>query len=235
MGRDQSGLRPEIGRASHGGRVRRGGEIKVVELFREWRAHPPEWAKELYIAPDAYAREASWKLTASGQLRNLYAMDCYPVVTGRLSGEEGEAASILGKGEQQCGWCGSELTVLFDLDLTHPQLKGYGLPWNREPDYWVKPEEESAFREAAHLFRLSASKRSAFHAASWTLEASSSQLGGHPTWVQDADYPPCPGCSATMKFVGQLDWEDVEEYGEGIYYAFICPDCRIAATSYQQT
>ena len=26
-----------------------------------------------------------------------------------------------------------------------------------------------------------------------------------------------------------------EEYGEGIYSAFICPDCRIAATNYQQT
>ncbi|MGG4393677.1 hypothetical protein ABEX25_05110 [Paenibacillus thiaminolyticus] len=72
-----------------------------------------------------------WELTASGQRRNLYDMDCYPVVTGMPFGEEGEAASILGKGEQQCGWCGSELTVLFDLHLTHPQWKGYALPWNR--------------------------------------------------------------------------------------------------------
>ncbi|BFH17646.1 hypothetical protein WJ0W_001943 [Paenibacillus melissococcoides] len=99
----------------------------------------------------------------------------------------------------------------------------------------MKPDEDMAFGETDHALHLSASKRSAFHAASWTLEAASSQLGGHPAWVQDADYPACPSCSATMKFLGQIDWEDIEEYGEGIYDAFICPDCRIAATNYQQT
>lgn len=243
------------------------GDEKVVELFREWRAHPPVWTKELYIAPEAYAREAGWELTADAQRRNLYDSECYPVVTGITSGQEGEAAAILGRGEQQCGWCGSDMTVLFDLDMTHPLLQGYRFPWNRlriatcisctcygyiytdvdadgqvhwsrwnrEPDYWVEPDEENPSWESIHSLGLSASKRSAFHAASWTLEAASSQLGGHPTWIQDAEYPACPSCSATMKFVGQLDWEDVEEYGEGIYYAFICPDCRIAATNYQQT
>ncbi|CAH8708750.1 hypothetical protein WDD9_002025 [Paenibacillus melissococcoides] len=107
------------------------GDEKIVKLFREWRDHPPQWAKELYIAPEAYAREAGWELTADDQRRNLYYSDCYPVVTGSSSSEEGEAAAILGKGEQQCNWCGSRLTVLFDLDMTHPLLHDYGLRWNR--------------------------------------------------------------------------------------------------------
>jgi hypothetical protein len=67
------------------------------------------------------------------------------------------------------------------------------------------------------------------------LEVSGSQVGGHPTWIQDAEYPICPECSKHMKFVGQIDCPDFQEYGEGIYYAFVCEECRIAATHYQQT
>ena len=38
-----------------------------------------------------------------------------------------------------------------------------------------------------------------------------------------------------MMFLAQLDYSDIEQYGEGIIYAFICPDCRTTATSYQQS
>lgn len=39
-----------------------------------------------------------------------------------------------------------------------------------------------------------------------------------PTWIQDAEYPKCPKCGEEMIFVGQVSREDLEEYGEGIYY-----------------
>ena len=38
-----------------------------------------------------------------------------------------------------------------------------------------------------------------------------------------------------MTFIGQLDWEQIEEYGEGIYYMFLCADCKVTATLFQQT
>jgi hypothetical protein len=67
------------------------------------------------------------------------------------------------------------------------------------------------------------------------LGGSRSQLGGHPTWIQDADYPPCPECGMLMVFVAQLDMENIEECGEGIYYMHLCRSCGVAATHYQQS
>ncbi|MBN1056078.1 MULTISPECIES: DUF1963 domain-containing protein [unclassified Clostridium] len=61
------------------------------------------------------------------------------------------------------------------------------------------------------------------------------KIGGIPTWIQDAEYPQCPKCGEKMMFVGQVSMEDLEAYGEGIYYGFICNECKIAATGYQQT
>ena len=62
-----------------------------------------------------------------------------------------------------------------------------------------------------------------------------SQMGGHPEWVQDADYPHCPTCQRTMTFLGQVETLDIDEDAEGIYYAFLCAQCGKATTGYQQT
>ncbi|HAU8669851.1 TPA: DUF1963 domain-containing protein, partial [Salmonella enterica subsp. enterica serovar Dublin] len=74
-------------------------------------------------------------------------------------------------------------------------------------------------------------------AAEIFLPTTFSQLGGHPAWVQDTDYPTCPTCAQTMMFLAQLSYEDIEEeeYAEGMLYGFICPSCQTTATSYQQT
>lgn len=68
----------------------------------------------------------------------------------------------------------------------------------------------------------------------WMLEAPASQIGGHPAWIQDAEYPVCPCCSTTMKFIAQMDMEQAED-SEGIYYAFLCEGCLQVAVNYQQT
>jgi hypothetical protein len=77
--------------------------------------------------------------------------------------------------------------------------------------------------------------RSTFHATNIFASITFSQIGGYPTWIQHAYYPSCPKCQQTMMFEGQIALEDFEEYGEGIYYAFYCVPCKVAATSYQQT
>jgi hypothetical protein len=38
-----------------------------------------------------------------------------------------------------------------------------------------------------------------------------------------------------MMFLAQLDHADIEDFTEGMYYAFVCPTCITTATSYQQT
>lgn len=62
-----------------------------------------------------------------------------------------------------------------------------------------------------------------------------SQIGGHPTWVQEAEYPECRVCQQPMPFIAQLSNEDHEEYAEGIYYLFACGRCGVAATNHQQS
>lgn len=73
-------------------------------------------------------------------------------------------------------------------------------------------------------------------AANWLVPGVRfSQFGGHPTWVQDAEYPRCPECGQTMPFVVQVSNEDIDEGSEGIYYAFACLGCGVAAVGYQQS
>lgn len=68
------------------------------------------------------------------------------------------------------------------------------------------------------------------------------RLGGHPTWVQSAEYPDCAGCGQPMYFLLQLDSHlPTSDGGEwlwgsgGICYAFSCRSCRHTAFLWQCT
>lgn len=106
---------------------------------------------------------------------------------------------------------------------------------NQIPDYLSDlPDEDEMAPEAAPLV-LSPVPRSPYYGADWALSQQDSQLGGFPGWVQDAEYPVCPCCGRRMTFVGQMDYADFVEYGEGLFYMFVCPDDRMTATVYQQS
>jgi hypothetical protein len=60
------------------------------------------------------------------------------------------------------------------------------------------------------------------------------RVGGEPTWIQNADYPVCPGCARTMSAVGQIAVADLWNF-EGICYLLWCDPCAISAVVYQQT
>lgn len=77
-------------------------------------------------------------------------------------------------------------------------------------------------------------RRSPTCAADWCLPTTLSQVGGLPGWVQDFNYPKCVECGRTMTFVAQIDQAQFRGF-EGVYYAFVCQDCRVTATTYQQT
>ncbi|MBY0008864.1 DUF1963 domain-containing protein [Paenibacillus typhae] len=250
------------------------GDAVVVQRFREWREHAPEWADELYIAPERYAHEAGWELTADGKRQDLFYPDNYavekngPAAAGAYPVEP--AVSFLTESRQSCEWCGGPLTVLADIQAGHPSVERLplagqrlqvqtcvicscygpvfmeldsvqGARWsafNRKPDYLpdTNPAEESReYLSAGKQFRIAEEPRNTYHAVQWTMEPWASQIGGYPTWIQDAEYPECPCCSQRMHFIGQLDWEAVEEYGEGIYYMFLCPEGRVSATLFQQS
>lgn len=173
-------------------------------------------------------------------------------------------ATALQAGEHHCPWCGSQLAILLDYRLQAPLLRSLDLPGQRlriaaclhcaayKPvytrvdgaggyawsEYNIAPDPlPTATPDEArprHALRLSEQPRDAYDGAWWLLEAPTSKIGGHPTWVQDADYPACPCCSETMRFIGQVDLEQAAD-SEGIYYAFVCSPCQHAAVQYQQS
>jgi len=106
--------------------------------------------------------------------------------------------------------------------------------FNHQPEY-LPDDADDWERMPTDSFTLSTKARSANYAANEFLPTSFSQIGGMPTWVQDSAYPSCPNCQKTMTFVAQIANEEIEKYGEGTYFMYVCGDCNISATNYQQT
>lgn len=106
--------------------------------------------------------------------------------------------------------------------------------YNLTPEY-LPDNQESWEYMPQNCLSLADNDRPADYAANEFLPTSFSQIGGLPTWIQDSAYPSCPSCQKTMTFIAQISNEDIDEYGEGIYYNYICTDCMITGTNYQQT
>ena len=79
----------------------------------------------------------------------------------------------------------------------------------------------------------------------WALSNSRENLhrvGGHPTWIQSAEYPTCPDCQRLMPMLLQLDSELPTQDGHewlwgsgGICYVFWCDGCQVSASLWQCT
>lgn len=131
-----------------------------------------------------------------------------------------------------CMQCNCYGTVYMKVDLNG------GYTWseyNTVPAYLPDYEDGEDREELIwNSLRLSERRMGTYESGHWTLEAPASQIGGHPAWIQDAEYPECPCCSESMRFIAQMDMEQAED-SEGIYYAFLCGTCLISAVNYQQT
>jgi hypothetical protein len=235
------------------------GDARVVQQFAAWRAQPPSWAGALYVPPEDYACEAGWELLPDSQRHDLVAPVAYALVPRTNASKS--PVTVVQETQEPCGWCGEPLTALFTLDGTTAALAWVGVkavvvirtcvfctcygvmytasdvtlpawhPANQRPPFL--PDDSGPPLPADQLV-MAAQPRAPRYAANWFLPIRFSQVGGHPTWIDDAWYPPCPGCARRMAFVAQLSVDDIEP-GEGIYSAFLCSTCRIAATSYQQS
>jgi hypothetical protein len=184
--------------------------------------------------------------------------------SGAASNED-EPVQVITPHPGKCGWCGRQLVCLFDFNLSDSRLNFLGLSglrlriamcerctcfapiftefdtqgnlrWSsenqplsfngNEDDGWTLPQQQLV---------LGNPRRTPFEAHPFVLEEGASQIGGYPSWLQDAEYPKCPKCSQPMLFVGQVQTSDLGEPAEGVTYAFLCSDCGIAASNYQQT
>ncbi|MBC8059309.1 MAG: DUF1963 domain-containing protein [Clostridiaceae bacterium] len=240
------------------------GDQNVVDLFNGWKDKPPKWKDKLFVPPEEYSLEAGWALTENGKKQSLFYEDCYVIEKESLSKDETVLflenntgmckwcrGNLINLFEfdltnlllEFIGFNGKRLSIAtcpvcncYGPIYTEVDTDG-GTRWsdfNSYPDYFDNTANEEFITHKKTL-RISRAKKNCYHAASEFLKTSFSQIGGYPTWIQHAEYPKCPKCSKHMKFIGQIDWADIEEHGEGIYYAFACAECNIAATDYQQS
>lgn len=238
------------------------GDEVVVERFNRWRQEPPSWSASLYVLPHHYAHQAGWELAENGSRRDLYFSQCTHLV--KQAPKQPAVFRAVTEYGENCPHCSLPLINLFEVapgavglnadcwpekirilicqcctvyDTVFATLDPQGQP------RWFEKNAISALavKNSADWITLPldilhpAETRLPLFAADPNLPTTFSQLGGHPAWVQDAEYPKCPTCAQTMMFLAQISYEDIEEYADGMLYGFICPTCRTTATSYQQT
>jgi len=157
--------------------------------------------------------------------------------------------------EKECPFCGSTLTKVFSTKIGDEIIdfiscllcccyepvfmridKDGKSSWHEKNTKWEHFDGSLEMDPIAeNTLILSDEYRKPGYTISPYTEISKSQIGGYPTWIQDAEYLNCPDCGDKMDFIGQIDMEDVEEYGEGLYYFQYCRKCRITGANYQQT
>lgn len=238
------------------------GNDRVVETFNKWKKKEPCFSNEIYIKPYDYSYEGGWKIDENGKRKNLYYDKSY--ITSNETNKSSLDVSFFVKEKEKCRYCKEDLYSLFKINSSDFITKLTGLMWDKMniascvnctcyghiytdfdtkgninwsesnviPDYLPMEEyDEDEFKQIYmddHAMLPS-------YASNQFLDVKFTKIGGMPAWVQSAEYPVCPKCNNDMMFVGQVSLEYFEEYGEGIFYGFICEDCKTAATVYQQT
>jgi hypothetical protein len=226
---------------------------------REWRRLYPQASYHLRF-PDGYR---------DGLSISLSTRERHP--TWHLDAGDAPPQRFGGEGECVCGICARRTQRLIVLDPVPPGLEVTAVPrltlemcarcvevnevmeyvhdaeGRPSPHRRQTPGDEPEFES----FPLrTAEVRLAPTPARWFWQdwgtsngrQNLSRLGGHPSWVQNADYPPCPECGRLMTFLIQLDAvlpagrdESEEIFGEEVFYGFWCDRCRVSAFKWQNT
>ena len=227
------------------------GTPNVVEFFAKSTLSKPIWTKGLYVTPAEYAEQASWTIDPSNTKRDLIDQKVIPLVTlEKSSNLDSDITTFIPHGEN-CKWCNNTLTTVFkikDEEFTtclfcgcfgnfYMKLDKAGKsswhPKNLKPEYL--PENSEMDIIAQDTLRMSPEQRSPSETISQFTYNTKSQIGGYPTWIQDAEHINCIECGKKMKYVGQIEMGEIEQYGEGNYYFHKCVDCGTTGTNYQQT
>lgn len=227
-------------------------------FLRESSIEPlPEWAKELYISPVLYARTAGWNIEGSNDEKLFTDKAVALKVIAKKAGDKNHPIYYL---DETCPFCGSKLAVMLETDIkfatclncscyqtifTRYSSGNVWLDSNKKSDILstilkdyktvAKDTNESIENLSEKTFAPLEEERRATYTAHQFAVISCTQQGGMPTPINDMDYPICPRCGKVMKFVGQVDMGDLEEYGEGLYYFFTCERCKINGCNYGQS
>lgn len=229
------------------------GDETVVQSFQKWEQNPPAWREKIYTGPATYAMEGGWCIE-DGKKKVLTHDVCYAIE--KQENCKAEESVYGGAAEDNCPHCGSSYVNILTLDGRDPRLNFLGikgkikiktchacLPW--EENIFCKYEEdgeskvilqesgcgefsEDEYFDKEECFVLSKEPVAKYYCSEWKGSA----VGGAPKYINDASYPICPECGKRMKHLAQLG-EDYTGYGN--IYVWVCTDCKIVATMYEQS
>ena len=239
------------------------GDGAVQQHIMQWRTNPPPWHAFRHMNFSHFETEAGWELTVAGDRRDLYFAQAYELIAREPSHLEAPVAPL----GAHCGWCGRDLEVLFDLNLTDvrlhfldlqgsrlriaycPQCSWYKhlytdidfdgqVSWSQDNEPLQHDDDITSWQPLSlrgKTLVLGSLRRTPFELQGALFASPCSQLGGSPSWVQWATFPPCPSCTRRMMYLGQVETTDVIDQGEGVTFGFLCVECRKATTLFQQT
>ena len=222
----------------------------------------PNWAKSLYILPIEYAAYVGgWCIDDEGNIQKLFSENVQAFQSCEKKSDSSEAPFKLL--EERCDFCGRHLISMFDekeklatcpnctfsFQTIFTKRENNKITWhnkNQLCDILVeRPEQLSKddisdettkmMFDCDYILIPLKEKRNATYTAHQFAEISRTQIGGMPTAINDIKYPNCPDCGKKMHFYAQFAMEDVQEYGNGLYYFFVCNHCNTVACNYDQS
>lgn len=240
------------------------GDETVLEAFAAWKKQPPAWVSQLHVPPHAYADEAGWEFVDGqrrnlvlDKCHPLVLPTDDDAVEGVVSVNVQHEDSCQWCGRQLTTLLDWDLKddLLRFCDVAGDRLRistcdvctCYGMiftnvDWNGKSEWHVRnqrpeylPDDSADWdRPTENALRISKRTRTPLESADRNMPIKFSQVGGYPSWDQDAEFPVCPSCDQKMVFMAQICNGDFEP-AEGLYYMFLCRGCQVAATHYQQT
>lgn len=233
------------------------GTNNVLDFLHWASIEMPNWAKGLHVSPAAYSELAGWVIDKNNKKRSLINPNVITLTKDDKLIDREKPFDTFIEHSEKCPFCNNHLIAVFEIPINsgshNVQFTTCLLCSNYEPvfmkvgergecKWWEKniksgisiPDIELVPIEQ-NVLKISTEQKKAEYTISQFIPLSKSQIGGFPTWIQDAEHLTCPLCKEKMQYVGQIDMEDVQDYSEGIYYFHYCDDCKITGTNYQQT
>lgn len=241
------------------------GDDRSLEALLELEKNPLPWRQELYIDPSVYAQLGGWTFDKNGHRTELIFNTCYPMIksddkktpvrigTARkdtcphcdgnmvdmliLDGRD-ERLKFLGiDGILTATCCPSCIAYLktpafnrFTLDGGTEVFPSEIIDGITKKNLIMSPEDYKALTE--NSFVLGNTQMPLFYGA---LNDDVNTIGGFANWVEDWEYTVCPHCGRYMKYLAQIQYNTMIEYGEGTIYIEFCPDCQIVSMQYSQS
>lgn len=228
-----------------------------MAAFDRWQRRPPPWASQMYVAADAFTRDAGYALR-DGSPRSIVLPACAAITEASEQPVSDSAlvlfAPVADPDAPPCPSCHTPPVAVLTIveDRLPAALRGH-LPAR------VIACMQCASRDAASFTRgtdggtwtwvatgpadprpwptlelspvaCSLTPRSTREAVDWLVTKAASQLGGLPAWVGDWGYEPCPLCDEWMTVIAQVD-----EFGLGgmMVYVSWCRACDVGRVSMQ--